>query len=131
MRKWNEKPYHSLDYMLRERFGEKVYKVTLNGGMSCPNRTEKSEHGAVFFAAKEEAVISLLRRPCLSRNRLRARLPYSPGNAPYANISLTFRHTPTHTLPQIIWKKFLRKQFPIPMWWLCLSEPVRTVWERM
>ena len=38
MRKWNEKPYHSLDYMLRERFGEKVYKVTLNGGMTCPNR---------------------------------------------------------------------------------------------
>ncbi len=36
--KWNEKPYHSLDYMLRQRFGEKVYKVTLNGGMSCPNR---------------------------------------------------------------------------------------------
>ena len=31
---WNGKPYHSLDYMLRERFGEKVYKVTLNGGMS-------------------------------------------------------------------------------------------------
>ena len=38
MTKWGEKPYHSLDYMLRERFGEKVYKVTLNGGMSCPNR---------------------------------------------------------------------------------------------
>lgn len=36
--KWNDKPYHSLDHMLRERFGEKVYKVTLNGGMSCPNR---------------------------------------------------------------------------------------------
>lgn len=35
---WNGKPYRSLDYMLRERFGEKVYKVTLNGGMSCPNR---------------------------------------------------------------------------------------------
>lgn len=35
---WNGKPYRSLDYMLRERFGEKVYKITLNGGMSCPNR---------------------------------------------------------------------------------------------
>ena len=35
---WNGKPYCSLDYMLRERVGEKVYKVTLNGGMSCPNR---------------------------------------------------------------------------------------------
>lgn len=41
MTKWGEKPYHSLDYMLRERFGEKVYKVTLNGGMSCPNRDGK------------------------------------------------------------------------------------------
>ena len=41
MRNWNGKPYHSLDYMLRETFGEKVYKVTLNGGMSCPNRDGK------------------------------------------------------------------------------------------
>ena len=39
---WNGKPHHSLDYMLKERFGEKVYKVTLNGGMSCPNRDGKS-----------------------------------------------------------------------------------------
>lgn len=38
MKTWNGKPYHSLDYMLRERFGEKVYKVTLNAGMTCPNR---------------------------------------------------------------------------------------------
>ena len=29
MKKWLEKPYHSLDYMLKQRFGEKVYKVTL------------------------------------------------------------------------------------------------------
>lgn len=38
MNMWNGKPYHSLDYMLKERFGEKVYKVTLNAGMTCPNR---------------------------------------------------------------------------------------------
>ena len=25
MRKWGEKPYHSLDYMLRERFGEGLF----------------------------------------------------------------------------------------------------------
>lgn len=46
---WNGKPYHSLDYMLRERFGEKVYKVTLNGGMSCPNRDGKiGRRGCIF-----------------------------------------------------------------------------------
>lgn len=49
---WNGKPYHSLDYMLRERFGEKVYKVTLNGGMSCPNRDGKlGNRGCIFCSA--------------------------------------------------------------------------------
>lgn len=52
MTKWGEKPYHSLDYMLRERFGEKVYKVTLNGGMSCPNRDGKiGTRGCIFCSA--------------------------------------------------------------------------------
>ena len=50
MTKWGEKPYHSLDYMLRERFGEKVYKVTLNGGMSCPNRDGKIGTSGDFAA---------------------------------------------------------------------------------
>ena len=52
MMKWGEQPYHSLDYMLRERFGEKVYKVTLNGGMSCPNRDGKlGTRGCIFCSA--------------------------------------------------------------------------------
>ena len=51
MKTWNGKPYHSLDYMLRERFGEKVYKVTLNGGMSCPNRDGKIGHGGCIFCS--------------------------------------------------------------------------------
>lgn len=49
---WNGKLYHSLDYMLRETFGEKVYKVTLNGGMSCPNRDGKlGSRGCIFCSA--------------------------------------------------------------------------------
>ena len=52
MRKWLEKPYHSLDYMLQERFGEKVYKITLNGGMSCPNRDGTlGNRGCIFCSA--------------------------------------------------------------------------------
>lgn len=50
--KWNGKPYHSLDYMLRERFGEKVYKVTLNGGMSCPNRDGRIGHRGCIFCSE-------------------------------------------------------------------------------
>lgn len=49
---WNGKPYHSLDYMLRQRFGEKIYKVTLNGGMTCPNRDGTLGHrGCIFCSA--------------------------------------------------------------------------------
>ena len=35
---WGDKPYHSLDYALKQQFGEKVYKLTLNAGCTCPNR---------------------------------------------------------------------------------------------
>ena len=38
MKNWNGKPYYSFDYMLKERFSEKIYKTALNGGMTCPNR---------------------------------------------------------------------------------------------
>lgn len=49
---WMGKPYHSLDFMLKERFGEKVYKVTLNGGMSCPNRDGKIGHRGCIFCSE-------------------------------------------------------------------------------
>lgn len=37
-RRWGEKRYYSLDYYLKETYGEKLYKISLNGGCTCPNR---------------------------------------------------------------------------------------------
>lgn len=51
MKRWNEKPYHSLDYELKKRFGEKVYRLTLNGGMTCPNRDGKIGYGGCIFCS--------------------------------------------------------------------------------
>ena len=51
MRLWNDKPYHSLDYELKKRFGEKVYRLTLNGGMTCPNRDGTVGHGGCIFCS--------------------------------------------------------------------------------
>ena len=46
---WGDKPYHSLDFELKQRFGEKVYKLSLNGGMTCPNRDGKiGTRGCIF-----------------------------------------------------------------------------------
>ena len=53
MKLWNGRPYHSLDSYLKETFGEKVYKITLNGGMTCPNRDGHiGTGGCIFCSAK-------------------------------------------------------------------------------
>lgn len=48
-KKWGEKPYFSLDYYLKETFGQKVYKVALEAGMTCPNRDGTlGKRGCIF-----------------------------------------------------------------------------------
>ena len=44
--------YYSLNRYLRETFGEKVYKLALDGGMSCPNRDGMLDtRGCIFCSA--------------------------------------------------------------------------------
>ncbi|MBS5363141.1 MAG: TIGR01212 family radical SAM protein [Butyribacter sp.] len=51
MKRWGEKPYYSLDYYLKKTFGEKIYKVALDGGMSCPNRDGTVSTGGCIFCS--------------------------------------------------------------------------------
>ena len=49
---WNQKPYHSLDYELKRRFGRKIYKLSLDGGMTCPNRDGTlGNRGCIFCSS--------------------------------------------------------------------------------
>lgn len=49
---WGDKRYHSLDYELKQTFGEKVYRLSLNGGMTCPNRDGTlDDRGCIFCSA--------------------------------------------------------------------------------
>lgn len=58
---WNGRPYYALDVWLKEQFGVKVYKLSLDGQMTCPNRDGTlgsrgcifcSQGGSGEFAAK-------------------------------------------------------------------------------
>ncbi|MFT8347799.1 TIGR01212 family radical SAM protein [Clostridium saccharoperbutylacetonicum] len=49
---WNGKRYHSLNYFLRDKFGEKVFKISLDGGFSCPNRDGKISNGGCLFCSE-------------------------------------------------------------------------------
>jgi radical SAM protein (TIGR01212 family) len=67
--RWLDKPYHSLDYELKNIFGEKIYKIALNAGMTCPNRDGTygtrgcifcSEGGSGDFAATGSSITKQL-----------------------------------------------------------------------
>lgn len=64
---WLGKPYYSLDAYLKKEFGEKVYRLSLDGGMTCPNRDGTcgrrgcifcSEGGSGDFAADRRLSIT-------------------------------------------------------------------------
>lgn len=48
---WNQKRYYSVDYYLKQTFGEKVYRLSLNGGMTCPNRDGTLGTGGCIFCS--------------------------------------------------------------------------------
>ncbi len=49
--RWGEKRYYSLDYYLKQTYGEKIYKIALDGGMSCPNRDGTLGTGGCIFCS--------------------------------------------------------------------------------
>lgn len=53
MERWGEKRYHSMDYDLKQTYGEKVYKITLNGKMTCPNRDGTIGKGGCIFCSAQ------------------------------------------------------------------------------
>lgn len=49
---WGGKRYHSLDYELKKTYGRKIYKLSLNGGMSCPNRDGTIDTRGCIFCSE-------------------------------------------------------------------------------
>jgi radical SAM protein (TIGR01212 family) len=86
---WGQKRYHSLDYELKKTYGQKIYKLSLNGGMNCPNRDGTldtrgcifcSEGGSGDFAATAD--ISILEQIEDARNKIRSKIK-EPDSAKY------------------------------------------------
>lgn len=48
---WGEKRYYSLNSFLRNKFGEKVFKISIDGGFTCPNRDGKISKGGCIFCS--------------------------------------------------------------------------------
>ena len=70
--KWDFKPYYSLDYFLKEKFGGKIAKISVDAGFTCPNRDGTLSFAGCSFCSgrgsgdfaffKGESVISQLEK---------------------------------------------------------------------
>lgn len=50
---WNDKRYHTLDYELKNVFGEKAIKLSIDGNFTCPNRDGTiSNNGCIFCSER-------------------------------------------------------------------------------
>ena len=112
MKNWGGKPYHSFDYEMKQRFGGKVWKLSLQSGCSCPNRDGKigtggcifcSEGGSGDFAAP--AYLPVCEQIEAAKARVAAKLPGSFGSrfAGYMAYFQSFTNTygPTERLRQV------------------------------
>ncbi|MCR5665728.1 MAG: TIGR01212 family radical SAM protein [Eubacterium sp.] len=49
---WHGKRYHSLDAYIKNTYGEKMYRISINAGMTCPNRDGLIGTGGCIFCSE-------------------------------------------------------------------------------
>lgn len=79
---WGDKRYHTWNHHLRQLFGEKIFKVPLDAGFTCPNRDgEVTTGGCTFCSARGSGDFAGNRRDDLItqfndvRNRMHKKWP--------------------------------------------------------
>lgn len=106
---WGDKPYHSLDWEVQRTFGKKLYRLSVDGGMSCPNRDGTVGTGGCMFCSAggsgdfaEDRRLSVSDQLFLAKERIRKKLPKTK---PYGFIAyfqaFTNTYAPAEYLEQI------------------------------
>ena len=93
--RWDEKRYYSLDYYLKQTYGEKLYKIALDGGMTCPNRDGTLGARGCISAVPEGPVILPVIGALPLPHRLKPAKLKASESTMVPPISPTFRHTRT------------------------------------
>lgn len=74
--------YYSINSYLKNEYGMKIYKVSLDGGFSCPNRDGKIAFGGCIFCSKggsgdfaSSRLLSIKEQIEDGKRRIQAKLP--------------------------------------------------------
>ena len=120
--------YNALGDHLHRRFGRKVYKLSLRGVTTCPNRDGTvgtrgcifcSESGSGEFAARGSDIPAQL---CDARRRVADKVPEGAGYIAYFQ-SFTNTYAPAEVLRPSSPPLWHRRT-----WWRCPLPPAPTVW---
>ncbi|UUV18221.1 TIGR01212 family radical SAM protein [Fusobacteria bacterium ZRK30] len=90
--RWGEKRYNSLNYFLREKFGEKIYKVSLDGGFTCPNRDGTlSKKGCIFCSDSGSGEFAGSRKKSIT-DQIEEQLKLISKKFPHGNVIAYFQN---------------------------------------
>lgn len=123
--------YYSLNKYLKNTFGEKVYKISLNGNMTCPNRDGTlGTRGCIFCSrggSGEFASDALLPvHGQIDQAKLRIK-----KKSDCKSLLHTFSRSQIPMRLLNILKKYLQMQFQNPTLLPFQSQPVPIAWEIM
>lgn len=116
--RWQEKRYYSLDCYLKETYHEKIYRLALNGRMTCPNRDGTlGTNGCIFcsrggsgdFAAP--ASLSIPQQIAQAKQRLSKRIHCSRYIAYFQAFTNTY--APVSYLRHIFMEAILQPEIAI------------------
>ncbi len=100
-RLWGERPYYSLDYYFKSVYGTKLYKIAIDGGMTCPTRDGSIDtDGCIFCSAggsgEFAASVCVKDEPDIHRQidlgieQIREKSPYGPYIAYFQPFTNTY-----------------------------------------
>ena len=93
---WLDKRYHSLDFHLKNLFGEKVYKLSIDGGFTCPNRDGTlGSRGCIFCSSGGSGDFAASRQLSVTAQIEPPRKVFR-GSIPALSLLLIFRHLQIH-----------------------------------
>ncbi|WP_127530641.1 TIGR01212 family radical SAM protein [Paenibacillus kobensis] len=93
---WGDKRFHTWNYEMREQFGEKIFKVMLDAGFTCPNRDGSiAKGGCTFCSARGSGDFAGRRRDDLVTqfNTIRDRQHQKWPNAKYIGYFQAYTNT--------------------------------------
>ena len=92
--------YRTLNSYLQERFGQKVYKISIDGGFTCPNRDGTLDtRGCIFCSAggsgdfAEDRNLSVTEQIERGKKRVEAKMPKDSGENKYIAYFQAFTNT--------------------------------------